>query len=317
MTMNPPRRSFEKIGRQDLEVQNFLSTEDNSRQPDSRQPDARQPNFKHPSFKHPSSIQNSVPSSAPGSFLSGDTEENKSTSQSYLAPKQYIEPEVTGLKGIDFSNFWYFLQRRKWLGMLVGAVLLVILLILFVSRGGGEAGVDPQEFLVPISEALPDLEVKQTDSTEIKVHIVGAVKNPGVYGVEAGSRVDDLIRMAGGVLAGAYADALNLASKVNDGDKICIPVRIEITPSGEIEIGGCEVHLASQSSGTSGSGILNINTASASDLEALAGIGPSRAQDIISYRQKQGDFKNVNELGNISGITQSVIDKFKDLVSVQ
>lgn len=145
---------------------------------------------------------------------------------------------------------------------------------------------------------------KQTDIVEkIYVYVCGKVKNPGVYVLTDGSRICDAIEMAGGAMSDAALDNLNLASLVNDGDKIYV--------CSEEEAVSFESFTESINDGK-----VNINTASKDVLMTLPGIGESKALAIIDYRENNGDFKAIEDIMNISGIKQSVFNKVKDMISI-
>jgi competence protein ComEA len=147
----------------------------------------------------------------------------------------------------------------------------------------------------------------QQSAGKIYVHVGGAVKRPGLYRLARGSRVDDAIRAAGGVLEDANLDALNLAAKVKDGDKILVPTR-----NGEAEAQATGSGASDPSQGQ----LVNLNTATAADLDTLPGIGPALAQRIISYREQHGGFRKVEDLLDVPGIGPAKFDELRDLVAV-
>lgn len=128
------------------------------------------------------------------------------------------------------------------------------------------------------------------------VHVCGAVKNPGIYEFTDGSRVFELIEKAGGFDEDADTESYNLALEVKDGQQIRIPYIGETIESE--------------------SGLINLNKASVEELCTIPGIGESRAQAIISYRDKNGGFKDVEELKEISGIKDATFEKIKPYVCV-
>ncbi len=136
------------------------------------------------------------------------------------------------------------------------------------------------------------------------VHISGAVHNPGVYSLPPGSRIIDLIQVAGGLLPDADADSVNQAAKLFDGQKIVVSRR------GTSSITANSETLPVQYP-------LNINFASQKQLESLPGIGPTKALDIISYREKNGYYKSVDELLNVPGIGLDTLNQIRELISVQ
>jgi len=144
----------------------------------------------------------------------------------------------------------------------------------------------------------------KSDEAKIRADIAGAVDKPGVYQVNEGSIVEDLISQAGGLKSNVdkkrLAQNINRAEVLEDGDKIYIPIKGEkIGPS---RIGG-EVKI-------------NLNTAKAEELELLPGIGAVTAARIINYRRENGPFKNPEDVMNVYYIDQEVFDGFKDLIEI-
>jgi competence protein ComEA len=153
----------------------------------------------------------------------------------------------------------------------------------------------------------------------IAVYVVGAVARPGVYKFPEGARIQDAIDAAGGLLTTAKADTLNLAALVQDGQQLDIPFREgEGPPVSEptIELpGGTESPTAVVDTGGGGSeDLLNINTATLEELDALPGIGPATAQKIIDYREENGDFFSVDDLLEVSGIGEQTLEGIRDLI---
>ena len=150
-----------------------------------------------------------------------------------------------------------------------------------------------------------DDSTKDDSNTDIYVHICGAVINPGVYQVPAGTRVYQALELAGGSSDDAYLSGINLADKLADGQKVYIP------SEGENAEG-----ILSTDSGDVQSVMININTASEAELMTLPGIGQSRAKDIINYRVKNGLFESINDIMKVSGIKEAAFEKIKDLIKV-
>ncbi len=146
----------------------------------------------------------------------------------------------------------------------------------------------------------------------VVVQVAGAVAHPGVVRVAADARVVDAVQAAGGGLPGADLDRLNLAAKVVDGQRIAV-ARIGEPAPAESGTGGTAD--AATGDGTA-SGPININRATATQLEELPGIGPSLAAAIIKEREKRGGFKAVGELQDVRGIGELRFADIKDLVSV-
>lgn len=135
----------------------------------------------------------------------------------------------------------------------------------------------------------------------VYVHVCGCVVNPGVYELSEGSRVFEAIEAAGGFTEEAAEDSLNLAAVLSDGDQIRIPDKEEAE----------EMALAPSVS----DGMVNINTAGLSELMTLPGVGESRAQTILSYRETNGPFEAPEDLMKIPGIKSAVFEKMKSKVT--
>jgi competence protein ComEA len=134
------------------------------------------------------------------------------------------------------------------------------------------------------------------------VDVAGAVRRPGVYEFRGGDRVIDAIRAAGGATPKASLDALNLAAPLADGVQILVPVAAPVAPP--------------PGSGATPAALINVNTASATELEALPGIGEVIAQRIVDYRTENGSFASVDDLLDVSGIGDAILGDIRDLVTV-
>lgn len=156
------------------------------------------------------------------------------------------------------------------------------------------------------SESVKDSVVMFQTELESKgmicVDVSGAVAEPGVYLLEEGARVYQAVEQAGGLLEDADRDLINQAAVLKDGEKIRIYTVQEAAE---------QIVLQEQS------GMVNLNTADVQQLCTLSGIGESRAQDIIAYREEHGDFKNVEEIMNVSGIKDTTFQKIKDKIVVE
>jgi len=148
----------------------------------------------------------------------------------------------------------------------------------------------------------------------IQVHVAGAVVRPGVYDMQEDSRVQDVVEAAGGFVAEADKNALNLAARVEDGARLDIPyvagyvpeetegfvVVSEGTPSPQIEVE-----------------LVDINSAQFDELDKLPGIGPTTAQKIIDYRDENGPFARIEDIVNVPGIGATTYESLKDLITVE
>lgn len=218
----------------------------------------------------------------------------------------------------------YFLKsdRLKWLGAsrIIGSALSVV----FVAVAGW--------WLVRVPPPPPEASlsfVTKTIATGtttvdggsnidaspqiITVHVAGAVKSPGVYRLKFGSRINDGIIAAGGATSAANLDTINLATVLNEGEQIYVPKRGEkphvITNRPQLGgVGG--VNSAPSVGGVAGANgagvavpqLININLASAAELEQLPGVGPATAKAIVAYREKNGAFLQVEDLLKVRGI---------------
>ena len=143
------------------------------------------------------------------------------------------------------------------------------------------------------------------------VHVCGQVNAPGVYELEAGSRIYQAVEMAGGFSADAAVWYLNLAQEITDGMKIQVP---NLQEAKEWARTGSPQESMLQ--GDSQEAKVNLNTAGKEQLMTLTGIGESRAEDIIRYRQEHGPFERIEDIMNVSGIKEGAFQKIKDSITV-
>ena len=157
-------------------------------------------------------------------------------------------------------------------------------------------------------------------SGSIVVHVIGAVSRPGVVTLPPGSRVTDAINAVGGASAEADTQQLNLARVLSDGEQIRVPRIGEVLPDPAPQPGGATAPGARTAPGKSGdggaSGTVNINTASASELEKLPGIGPALAQRIVEYRDSHGPFASVDSLTDVPGIGKAKLEGLREQATV-
>ena len=137
---------------------------------------------------------------------------------------------------------------------------------------------------------------------DICVYVCGAVETPGIVFLPEGSRAADALEAAGGFASHAAVDAVNLAAKISDGEKLYFP--------------DCEEYRAqAEKQASASAGLVNINTADAAQLCTLPGIGESRAADIIAYMEAHGGFASCEDIMNVSGIKESVYNKISDKIT--
>ena len=162
-------------------------------------------------------------------------------------------------------------------------------------------------------EMTEDSEIGDSKETVV-VYICGAVVSEGVYTLSCGSRVVDVLNLAGGYKEEAARGYVNLAEPLSDGDKIYIPFQDEVQDEKMISQ-KVEGKKDDYSSGDK-ERLININKATRDELMTLPGIGESKADDIISYREEHGDFSKIEDLMNVSGIKTGVFDKIKDRITI-
>lgn len=170
---------------------------------------------------------------------------------------------------------------------------------------------------------------EDNNSVDICIYITGEVNNVGVYYLEEGSRIIDAINLAGGITNKANISKINLAFVLEDGMKINIPndndlknnpnfefiTRASGDGANDVTRDNNEENVSSETSNKID--VVNINTASQTELETLPGIGPSLALRIIEYRKENGAFKNIEDIKNVSGIGDSRFNDIKDYIKVK
>lgn len=166
-----------------------------------------------------------------------------------------------------------------------------------------------------VIEGTPE---SNSQTGEIYVHVTGEVHLPGLYKLPKGSRVADAINMAGGATSNGDLDSLNLASPLKDGDKIVVPAKSKEEANFQLQTQNSSAQSRiSYFSSSGNSSKININTASAKELESLPGIGPVLAQRIVDYRAQKGGFKTIEEIMEVSGIGEKRFEAIKDLITVK
>jgi competence protein ComEA len=188
---------------------------------------------------------------------------------------------------------------------LAGVALVVAM---FVGRvllpAGGAAGAEPAELRVSSAARESPAAEGRGSGPGVVVHVVGAVRRPGLYQLPAGSRVADALEQAGGAAPAADVALVNLAAPLADGQQVVVPSR---AAAGSGSSG------AAGESG--GGGPVHLNTASVAELDELPGIGPITAQKIVDYREKHGAFSSVEDLDAIPGVGAAKIEQLRDLVA--
>jgi competence protein ComEA len=183
---------------------------------------------------------------------------------------------------------------------LLGAGLLIAALLVggrfFV--GSGTATVERSPPAAGEIEAAPP--------ARLVVHVVGAVRRPGLYRLDHGSRIADAVRRAGGATRRADLSLVNLAAQVSDGTQVVVPIRVTV------EAGAAE---GEGEATTAAAGPVHLNTATIEQLDALPGIGPVTAQKILDYREQHGAFSSIDDLDAIPGIGPARLEQLRGQVA--
>lgn len=154
---------------------------------------------------------------------------------------------------------------------------------------------------------------KASAASEVYVDVDGAVVTPGVYRLREGARVAQAIDAAGGLTPEADVAGLNRASKVVDGQKIYVP---HVGEQQTVDVVAGSGPGGASADASVVSGLVNINTANASELQTLSGVGPAMAQSIIDERTQNGPFTSIDDLMRVSGIGEKKFAKIKDCICV-
>lgn len=172
---------------------------------------------------------------------------------------------------------------------------------------------DSTELLMQEEKIESLQKIEESREETMMVDVKGAVVKPGVYEAQSGDRVIDIIHMAGGLLENADQNQINFAMKVSDEMVLYLPKIGEEEHNSE----GTAPNFGSFTASSSENGKVNLNTASESELQTLTGIGPSKAAAIIEYRDKNGAFKEIEQLKEISGIGDKTFEKLKENITVR
>jgi competence protein ComEA len=200
------------------------------------------------------------------------------------------------------------LTLRQVVAACLAAMAVALLGAWYLSHGGAGAAA---------SQTPPPIRVEDDAAAggggSVIVHVAGAVRDPGVYRLRAGARVDDAVGRAGGATSRADLSQVNLAAKLEDGRQILVPRRV---PAAAEAAPAVSPGTAAGTATTTPAVPLNLNTATPEQLDALPGVGPATAQKILDYRQEHGGFGSVEELGEVPGIGDVRLAALRDLVRV-
>jgi competence protein ComEA len=195
-----------------------------------------------------------------------------------------------------------------WIAAVLAALALGVGVFALAHRDGGAAMPVPADLPMAAgadtTTALGGAVAPADDAgPELVVQIAGAVTHPGVFHLPTGSRVGDLVDRGGGLTRDADVDRIDLAAPLVDGALVYLPRRGQALPPGPVVGGGDGSGGGSGADGQSPSSVMiDVNTATAEQLDALPGVGPTTAAAIVAYRQAHGVFHSVDELADVTGI---------------
>lgn len=189
--------------------------------------------------------------------------------------------------------------NKKYIVVIIPIMIIMILIVIKLIIVSNNKTEFEEE------EELDTINLIDTNDEYYYVDIKGCIKNPGVYKLIKGSRVKDVIELAGGLTSDSDTSNINLAKIIEDEMVININSINDINGNNSYN-----------SNSTNTSGLININTASLEQLMTLSSIGESKAKSIISYREENGNFKVIEEITNVSGIGQALYEKIKDYITV-
>lgn len=208
------------------------------------------------------------------------------------------------------TALWDDMKRRAagWVrylgwGRLLGALVSTMVIIGFAWLLLRQPPAPVEDDLAYATTSVPD--TTRPSSSMITVHVAGRVTRPGVYELSPTARVIDAVNIAGGAVFGADPDAINLAAPVRDGQRVYVPA-----------VGEVVIPANSDPANVGPVFPIDLNTATAADLDALPGIGPSTAAAIIRQRESTGPFASVDSLLDVPGIGRSKLEAIRGLVRV-
>lgn len=255
-----------------------------------------------------------------------------------VSSRWHSEEEVDDSQREDLAEAEQPPQRKsRWILPLRCLVVVIALtlaavmasLLSGVLGNSGGTGVAPAKVSVPAvdTSAAPEVAVGSTavgdhsqdgsSPQQILVHVAGAVKRPGIVKLAPGSRVFQALDAAGGATSDAELSAINLAGQVADGTQILVPLQGQKIAAGSAS-SGTSTSQAGSATGRNlpASGKVNINTATAAELDTLPGVGPVMAERIVSWRESNGPFTSVDALDAVQGIGPKLLARLRELVTL-
>ncbi len=201
--------------------------------------------------------------------------------------------------------------RARSAALVIGAAVLAVA-VWWWGRPPEAAAPVTDTRSAPLEAGAPDTAGRPSSAATLTVHVVGAVGRPGVYCLPAGARVAEAVDAAGGLTAEAEQSGVNLARPVTDGEQIVVPVK---GAAGAVSASGAGG--AGPPGAASSGGPVDLNTATAQQLDTLPGVGPATAAKIIADRTENGPFRTAEDLMRVPGIGAKRFESLKDLVTVR
>lgn len=219
------------------------------------------------------------------------------------------------------------LSSKQKTAIIIAGVIVVGIFIFYMSTKANNYDysaineITEDETKEDEQETEEEIETKEIVTKEIVVHITGAVKEEGIVRIKEGSRIIDAIEAAGGMTEEVNLEMINLAYTLKDGQKIYVPklsdAKREFKEGEDSNIVIVDNGRTEENPSSSSSTKININTANISQLESISGIGESTASKIIEYREKNGKFKTIEDIKNVSGIGTIKYESIKDDICVE
>ena len=218
--------------------------------------------------------------------------------------------------------------------VIIGTFAFLILIIIFLSIFSIYLYNRPIEDISMINNMpkIADADNEETITEKIYVEVKGAVSNPGVYEVSNNNIIDDVVKLAGGLNENAYTDNINFSKKLTDELVIYVYTKEEYKKHASNDENECNTNSyditdctkstvsiitsSSKNASVNNTDLININTASVNDFINLPGIGESKANNIIAYRNENGFFKSIEDLKNVSGIGDATFEQLKTYITV-
>jgi len=228
-----------------------------------------------------------------------------------------VVPSVDPARELDSLPVSRSIRFRLGVGAAI-VVVIAAMAVAVVMSAAASRGASTEVSSTPSSDAAdtggdtspPGDQDGESSGGEVLVHVLGAVKRPGLVSLGAGARVVDAVAAAGGLTEDAEQSGINLARLVADGEQLRVPRIGEVLPEPPAGAG------TAPGTANGGDPVIDLNSASQEQLQTLHGIGPALAARILDWRQANGRFSKVSDLMNVTGIGQKLFDGLKDRVRV-